>query len=147
MRTLTLLCALCLTFSMAANAQTAADKALDGLYKAEKLQSTTEKFKGLFGKKKTKTETPAPAVAPEIKSTLLTVTNIDFATLKTLNENIRACSGVETSEIKYGSPSTIKITHSGTTEALMKLVLEVSKDIFTDKNISDFEEGKVTVKI
>ncbi len=75
------------------------------------------------------------------------VEGIDFTKLKALNENVKSCSGVHTTNMKFGSPSTIEIKHIGSTEAIMKLVNETSKDIYSDKNIVAFEEGKVTLKI
>lgn len=157
MRTLIFFSGLCLLSVISTNGQTTLDKIDNGLYKAGRVNDAGTKLKGLFKKKSEKEKVAAPSVqqAPAeqttslsgSKMTILTVTGIDYAKLKSLNENIKACTGVQTTDMKYGNPSTIRITHTGTTEDLMKLIGETSKDIFTDKNIEEFEEGKVTVKI
>jgi hypothetical protein len=110
-----------------------------------------KEISGMFGKNKQKTKGPdvvkETTLEKGTKTTMLLVAGLDFSKLKTLNENVKLCSGVQSTTMKYGEPSSIEINHTGTTEALMKLISDVSKDIFTEKNITSFEEGKVTVKI
>lgn len=124
-------------------------------------------LKGLFGKKKAKEAeaaaaaaaqaaatqvaaaiNAAPALAPGMKLTTVTVAGIDYATLKKFNEAIQACSNVTETKMKFNSTaSTIEVTHKESTDALLKLMSETSKDIFTDKNIEGIEDGKINLKL
>lgn len=121
-------------------------------------------LKGLFGKKKAKeaeaaaaaaaqaaataVANAAPALAAGMKMTTVTVTGIDYATLKKFNEAIQACSNVTETKMKFNSTaSTIEVTHKESTDALLKLMSETSKDIFTDKNIEGIEDGKINLKL
>lgn len=156
MRTLIIGLALLIGFSV--QAQTKTEKAIADANQTKKDVETAIGFGkelGSFFKKKKKEEPEQPKkvdVPPSdkpagSKTTMLIVAGLDFSKLKSLNENVKACMGVQSTSMKYGEPSSIAITHTGTTEALMKLVSEVSKDIFTEKNITGFEEGRVTVKL
>ena len=138
------------------------------IYKARKMSDQADqakkagaKIKSIFGGKKDKEEkankdtaaaapktTDAPATTAGAGTTLISITGIDYPKLKTLNENIRNCKGVQSSKIVFDvATSQIEVAHSGTTEDLMKLVSATSKDIFTDKNITSSREGKITLKL
>ena len=153
-----------LTWIMAAQGQTKVDKTIydiqktqDGLDRAKRLGTS---LKGLIPKKKdkenketlVKTDTvvkvsvnPPPTSA---KTTVLTITGIDYSKLKTINENVRACAGVESANMKFDvESSTIRVSHAGTTESLMKLVFLTCKDILSEKNIVSFDEGAVRLKV
>ena len=80
--------------------------------------------------------------------TLITVTNIDFAKLKSLQDNIKACAIVKATAMKYNTTSsTIEVTHSGTTDELLNLMLQTCKDIFDEKKLEGFEDGKINIKL
>ncbi|RCH55567.1 hypothetical protein DJ568_06655 [Mucilaginibacter hurinus] len=127
---------------------------------------TVGKLKGLFGKKKAKEAEAAaaaaaaaaqaalaavpaaPALAPGQKITVVTVAGADFATLKKLNENIKACGIVADTKMKFSSEaSTIDVTHTASTDELLKLMQETSKDVFTEKNLAGLEDGKISLKL
>lgn len=154
----TIILSLALLIGFAVQAQTKTEKTIaDANRTKNDVESAVNFGKGIGGlfkkKKKEETDQPKKADVPATekpagtKTTMLIVAGLDFSKLKTLNENIKACNGVQATTMKYGEPSSIEITHTGTTEALMKLVSDVSKDIFTEKNITGFEEGRVTVKL
>ncbi|MFD2148005.1 hypothetical protein [Mucilaginibacter antarcticus] len=83
-----------------------------------------------------------------MKITTVTVTGIDYATLKKFNESIQACGSVTETKMKFNSTSsTIDVTHKESTDNLLKLMSETSKDIFTDKNIEGIEDGKIALKL
>ncbi|MEO6148991.1 MAG: hypothetical protein ABIN95_02955 [Mucilaginibacter sp.] len=135
---------------------------------ANKVGETMGKLKGLFGKKKAKeaeaaaaaqaaqnaltaalnAAPAAPALAPGSKITVVTVSGADFATLKKLNENIKACGIVQDSKMKFSSTaSTIEVTHTSSTDELLKLMQETSKDVFTEKQLEGLEDGKIALKL
>jgi hypothetical protein len=94
-------------------------------------------LKGLFGKKKAKEAeaaaaaaaaatnavATAPALPAGMKITTVTVTGIDYATLKKFNESIQACGTVTETKMKFNSTaSTIDVTHKESTDNLLKLM-------------------------
>jgi hypothetical protein len=141
----------------------AANSVGSALGTAEQAAGAVNQLKGLFGgKKKKEAEAAAAAVAAAaanavaavpalpagMKITTVTVTGIDYATLKKFNESIQACGVVSETKMKFNSTaSTIDVTHKETTDALLKLMSETGKDIFTDKNIEGIEEGKINLKL
>ena len=106
-------------------------------------------------KNKTDSSNPAPENTDGTKSrnskqgtTIVQINGIEFSRLKSFTENIKACAGVQSASMKYGSTtSSIEVQHTGTTEALLKLMEETSKDVFTEKDIESFEEGKILLKL
>jgi len=120
-------------------------------------------LKGMFGgKKKKEAEAAAaaalqtanaavastPALPPGAKVTTVSITGIDYATLKKFNESIQACGTVTETKMKFNSTaSTIEVTHKESTDNLLKLMGETSKDIFSEKNIEGIEEGKIALKL
>jgi hypothetical protein len=120
-------------------------------------------LKGLFGgKKKKEAEAAAaaalqaantavanmPALPAGVKVTTVTITGIDYATLKKFNESIQACGTVSETKMKFNSTaSTIEVTHKESTDNLLKLMGETGKDIFSDKNIEGIEDGKIALKL
>ncbi len=130
---------------------------------AEQAAGAVNQLKGLFGgKKKKEAEAAAAAVAAAaanavaavpalpagMKITTVTVTGIDYATLKKFNESIQACGSVTETKMKFNSTaSTIDVTHKESTDNLLKLMSETGKDIFTDKNIEGIEDGKIALKL
>ena len=120
-------------------------------------------LKGMFGgKKKKEAEAAAaaalqtanaavastPALPAGAKVTTVSITGIDYATLKKFNESIQACGTVTETKMKFNSTaSTIEVTHKESTDNLLKLMGETSKDIFSEKNIEGIEEGKIALKL
>ena len=89
-----------------------------------------------------------PALPPGAKVTTVSITGIDYATLKKFNESIQACGTVTETKMKFNSTaSTIEVTHKESTDNLLKLMGETSKDIFSEKNIEGIEEGKIALKL
>ncbi len=124
-------------------------------------------LKGMFGgKKKKEAEAAAaaaaaalqtaatnvaasvPALPAGVKVTTVTITGIDYATLKKFNESIQACGTVTETKMKFNSTaSTIEVMHKESTDNLLKLMGETGKDIFSDKNIEGIEDGKIALKL
>ncbi len=155
-----LLCSFVFWIVINCPAQSALDKVYNGVNTAERAQGTLNKVKGLFGKKKKQEPESSSAAVKDtirtvkseavsgISTTYVSVAGIDFSTLKKLTENIQACSGVETAKMKYSSSlSSVEVIHTGKTEELFKLMLETSKDIFSEKNVESFEEGKISISL
>lgn len=133
---------------------------------ASQVGATVGKLKGLFGKKKNKEAEAAAAAAAaqvnqavnaalttvpaatDVKVTTVTVAGVDFATLKKLNESIKACANVQDTKMKFSATaSTIEVSHKESTDNLLKLMQETSKDIFTEKNVDGLEDGKISLKL
>ena len=90
----------------------------------------------------------APALPAGVKVTTVTVTGIDYATLKKFNESIQACGTVTETKMKFNSTaSTIEVMHKESTDNLLKLMGETGKDIFSEKNIEGIEDGKIALKL
>ncbi len=132
--------------------------------KADSLKSNLGKLTSLFKKKdkapkeaaKTTEDSKANAAAPTVttaavptnNTTIFTVSGADFSTLQTLNEDIKACSGVQSTTYKFShDASVITINHTGTTDDIFKLIQETCKSIFTSKNVEGVEEGKINIKL
>ena len=132
--------------------------------------SAVNSLKGMFGgKKKKEAEAAAaaaaaaataalqtanaavaamPALPAGVKVTTVTITGIDYATLKKFNESIQACGTVTETKMKFNSTaSTIEVMHKESTDNLLKLMGETGKDIFSDKNIEGIEDGKIALKL
>ncbi|MGY3213926.1 hypothetical protein [Mucilaginibacter sp. HD30] len=89
-----------------------------------------------------------PALPAGVKVTTVSITGIDYATLKKFNESIQACGTVTETKMKFNSTaSTIEVTHKESTDNLLKLMGETGKDIFSEKNIEGIEEGKIALKL
>jgi len=88
------------------------------------------------------------AGAPSNNTDIVIKGGLTFAALSKLNDNVQTCPGVQTSTMKFSSSkSTITVSHSGTTADLLKQIEMRSKDVFTDENVSDFKEGKISIKL
>ncbi|WP_157263015.1 hypothetical protein [Pedobacter steynii] len=152
MKIIPMMCFALMVFcSTSLKAQSVFDKIDKALGKVDKAANAADRTKGtgdkLFGflSKKKKTTDPESTGA----TTVITLTGIDFSTLKTLNENIQKCTGVESTKIKYNAAgSTIDVQHSGSSEDLLKLIQKSgSKDILADKNLEGLEDGKIAVNL
>lgn len=162
MRTTIFLTAIALFANSACFAQVdeTINKVDNTINQVNKANETFGKIKGLFPKKKSKTQTATidstkvvPKIADSSKAvpgnsgfTILNIAGIDYATLKKLQANIQACEGVAEAKMKFGAEaSSIEIKHKGVTDELITLVLLTSKDIFTENDITQLEDGKVSV--
>jgi len=152
MKIISMMClALLLTGSTSLKAQGVFDKIDKALGKVDKASNTADRTKGTgdkllgFFSKKQK----AGEVVKAENATVITISGIDFGTLKTLSENIQKCKGVESAKIKYNAiSSTVQVQHAGTSEDLLKLLQKSdSKDVFEDKNLEGLEEGVIALKL
>ncbi|MBS1502125.1 MAG: hypothetical protein JST32_08695 [Bacteroidetes bacterium] len=83
-----------------------------------------------------------------VNTTLISIKGITFSKLNKLNDYVDHCSGVKDSKIKYShSHSTITVTHTGTTAKLLKQLEKRSKDIFTQENVDNANEGNISIKL
>jgi len=91
----------------------------------------------------------AVAAAPgEANKTEITIKNITFAIASKLNENIQSCHGVQDSKMEFsGSKVTITVAHSNSSAKLLQELQTKSKDVFTEDDIKDFKEGKISIKL
>lgn len=91
---------------------------------------------------------PGSAKNAKINTTVIRIKGAGFGTVKKLNSNIQACSGVKETKIKFSSStSTITVNHKGTTAALLKSLEKKSRSIFKDDNVEDFKEGKISIRL
>eukprot|EP01133_Synstelium_polycarpum_P011813 gene11813-13774_t len=151
MKTITLMCFAIFIFgSTVSKAQNVFDKINATLNKVDKAANTADQAKGtgdkLFGFLSKKKKPGDPAAG---NNTLITINGIDFSTLKTLNEHIQKCKGVESTKIKYAaSGSTLQVQHAGSSEDLLKLIQKSdAKELFADKNLEGLEEGKIALNL
>lgn len=151
-----LVLALCGVVSAQPKIENTINKATQYAGTADKAGKAIGKVKGLFGKKDSDKKPVKDSVtAPKISDvgagagqTIITIAGIDYTKLKALNDNIRNCKGVQASKMAYDAAgSQIDITHTGSTETLMRTIAEISRDIFSDKNIASMKEGSVALKL
>ena len=164
MKTLLLLLIGALLIGAEGKTQSLFDKLSNGVLKGQQAKSNLDKVKGWLPKKKasatdtaqssnisaksTSSKPVGDSSQVGLKTTVVIITGTDFPKLKRLTENIQACEGVKEAKMKYSSiSSTIEVSHSGTTDKLLKLMEETSKDIFTEKNIDGFEDGRIQLKL
>lgn len=134
---------------------------------AKKAQKIGKILKGFIGKKKNNPDKfltdsakvvqppvqPQPSLnnastVPGTMSTIVSIKGIEYTKLRNLEENIKACAGVQATAKKFNSASsTIEVMHTGSTDALLTLMLQTSEDIFTAANIETSEEGKIMLKL
>jgi len=89
---------------------------------------------------------PGSSKNTKINTTIIRIKSAGFGTVKKLNSNVQACSGVKETKIKFSSStSTITVSHKGTTAALLKSLEKKSGSIFKDNNVDDFKEGKISI--
>lgn len=119
-----------------ATGTTAVNTAANASAKAKDFGSQVQ---NLLGKK--------PAAAGTTNTTQINVKGAKFAVLKKLNECIMGCSGVQDSKMKFNATeSIITVTHTGTTEQLLKSIQKKS-DLITDDKIDNFDEGKIDLTL
>ncbi|GGI28525.1 hypothetical protein [Pedobacter mendelii] len=131
------------------NAQGILDKIDRSLNKADRATNTADrtnntagKIGSLFGKKKTASASTSDA------KTIIKLSGVTFASLKTINDNVQGSKGVESTKMKFSSTgSTITVQHSGTTENLLKSLQKTAPSTFTEKNIEGLDDGEISVKI
>jgi hypothetical protein len=82
------------------------------------------------------------------KKTIITIIGIDYEKLTALEQNIKACSTVKSTVKKFNtSQSTIEVTHTGTTDELLSLMLQTCKSNLKSSNITKTEDGAVALKL
>jgi len=109
---------------------------------ADKAGKTGSKLSKLFGKKKVAEDSEAET------KTVVSLSGVDFATLKSINEKVESTKGVTSSKMKFStSGSTISLQHTGTTEDLLIALQKTNPAIFTEKNIEALEDGQISIKI
>ncbi len=136
------------------------NKANNVLSQADRAEALLNRAKGLLPKKKDKKEDEKEVskATTEVKkttdltatafNTTIKVVGITFMKLKALQKNALDCECVTDSDMAFNAEtSSLKIAHSGKTEDLLKLLLDKSKDIFTENQIQSFEEGKIEIKL
>lgn len=144
-----------------AKAQKLLDKIESTLNKAERASNTADrttktggKLAGLFGKKKTAAAattttatTPAVPVVTEIK-TIVKITGINFANLKSVSDKMQASKGVKSTKMTFSpTASTITVQHTGTTEELLVALQKSIPDVFAEKNIAGLSDGEISIKV
>ncbi|MBB5645123.1 hypothetical protein [Pedobacter cryoconitis] len=150
MRKFGIICLAIMLFGIAsANAQGILDKIDRTINKADRAGNTADragktggKFSKLFGKKK-----GAEDAGAETK-TIVNISGVDFATLKSINEKIEGTKRVANSKMKFStSGSTISFQHSGTTADLLKALQKNNPEVFSEKNIEALEDGQISVQV
>ena len=82
-----------------------------------------------------------------VSTTEITVEGATYASLKKLDAVVKDCPGVQDCAMKFNSSgSTITVTHTGTTDALLAALQKKSPDI-KDNQIADVETGKIDLKL
>ncbi|MFI5159685.1 MAG: hypothetical protein ACHQHN_00340 [Sphingobacteriales bacterium] len=111
------------------------------------LSSTASKAKDLVHKI-IPPKQPAAGTVSNNTTDIIIKGGLTFAALNKLNDNVHACPGVQSATMKFSSSkSTITVSHSGTTADLLKQIEARSSDVFSDANVSDFKEGKISIKL
>lgn len=134
---------------------------------ADKANSTIGNITGLFKKKtknvnkdstkKSEAEAPKPVadtakqiISPALaeRITIITVTGIDYSKLKQFQDIIEAYPIVKNAEKKFDTASSvIQVTHTGTTDDLLDLIMESGKNILTPANLQNSGDGKINIKL
>ena len=114
---------------------------------AERANKTGGKLASMFGKKNKPDETKTTEVA-ETMQTTINVSNASLATLKERNNIVNGLKGVESTQMKFNTNrSIIKVSHTGSTDDFLDKIQEKSKSIFTDKNVTDLDNGSISLKL
>jgi len=146
-----IICFAILLFGLtSANAQGILDKIDRTLNKADRAANTADrssqmgsKIGSLFGKKKGSSD----VAAAETKTTIK-LSGVNFTTLKSINDNVQASKGVESTKMKFNaSGSTITVQHAGSTEDLLKTLQKASPAVFAEKNLESLDDGEISVKV
>jgi hypothetical protein len=83
----------------------------------------------------------------EVK-TNIKISGVTFATLSSINENIKKNKCVSGTKMKFNSAgSSITVQHTGSTDDLLKILQKSSPDVFGEKNMESLEDGEIAVKI
>lgn len=124
------------------NASNKIDKASNT---ATRASNTGGKVASLFTKKnKNKAENTSEAE----NKTVVKVSNISLANLKSLNAIIAGTKGVSDTSMKFNSAtSSITVLHSGSSDELLENFQPKAKNIFTDHNIEGIEDGSIEIKL
>lgn len=145
---------LAVAFTAAGQAQSIFDKIDNLAGKVDRAANTADragktggKLAGMLGKKK-ENSTASLIDANGENKTVLTITGMEMEKLQKLNDLLENTDGVTSSKMKYSSgKSSITVIHTGNTQELMRKIGSKSKEIYTSQNITDMEDGLVTLKM
>lgn len=114
---------------------------------ADRTIQTGSKLKNLVSKK-SDTRNSLDVNNTSENQTQIILLNTDLASAKKLNSVLESSKNVSSSQMKFGSgKSTITVIHSGSSDNLLNTIQPKAKDIFTEQNIQEFEDGKITIKL
>lgn len=152
---------LAVTFTLTAQAQSIFDK-LDrfagkvesATYKvdraanaADRAGKTGGKVAGMLGEKKENPTASLSETNGETK-TVIAVSGMEMEKLQKLNDLLENTDGVTSSKMKYSSgKSTITVIHKGDTQNLMRKIKGKANGVYTSQNITEMEDGLVTLKL
>jgi len=96
----------------------------------------------------TSNATASKATATGNNKTVITITGMDYDKLSALEQNIKACAIVKLTLKKFNTTqSTIEVTHTGTTDELLGLMLQTCKSNFKQSNITTTEDGIIALQL
>lgn len=115
---------------------------------ADRASKTGDKVAGVFGKKKkAENSNVNTKEASAVSKTLITISNAPLDAINDLKSSIESVKGVESVQSKFNkSKSTITVNHEGSTEDLYKKLQKTNKSAFSDKNVTELEEGVISLK-
>lgn len=128
---------------------------------AEGVGRTVGTFSDMLGRKKKKAADSTKAVAPAVPAApaaavvatspnppanqviSITVANVDYAKLKTLEDNIKTVAGVKSTSKTFNKDlSNIEIGYEGSSDKLWDLLPQAVKDMF---ELTDLNEKKISL--
>lgn len=114
---------------------------------ADRAGITGGKLAGMLGKKK-ENSTAALIDANGENKTVITITGMEMEKFQKLHDLLENTDGVTSTKMKYSSgKSTITVMHKGDTQNLMRKINAKAKGVYTSQNISEMEDGLVTLKL
>jgi hypothetical protein len=103
------------------------------------VQSAKTLVEGFFKKKKKPggSDNGKPAIEKISKITILAISNIDYKSLKSLEDSIRTVEGVENTKKTFAEgQSTIEVNYKGEADELWDIIAEAMKNIYVLKAIA-----------
>ncbi|SNV37425.1 Uncharacterised protein [Chryseobacterium taklimakanense] len=114
---------------------------------ADRAGKTGGKLAGMLGKKK-ENSTASLTDTNGANKTVITVSGMEMEKLQKLNDLLENTDGVTSSKMKYSSGrSTITVIHQGDTQNLMRKINAKANGVYTSQNITEMEDGLVTLKL
>lgn len=93
---------------------------------------------------------PAGTIVNTPNLTIIIISGADYAKLSTIQERLKKCATVSEAKMKFDTnTSSINISHSGSVEELVTLILSACKDIFSNKNVIgvDPDERRISLRL